>query len=595
MSRGFEIAKNLEAKGYDVIIARWGTEIILKSSELTTPIVGLPITPIDIHRTLKEVSNNKKNIYFVIFENMLTAVEQYEEITNTFYPKYIVKDEEEVRDVINGIANKEVDVVVGGGIITKFTEKVGLKPLVIKIGKEAFISAILEAKRLAKATRKEKERNEKLRAILTYSRNGIISINEQGYIDDYNLASEKLLQMKRKDVIGRKIDDVFKEFGKEMLNPNEERDTIKIINGKKFLFSKIPIEIKNNLVGNVAIFEDITRIQEMEEKIRRETVSTGHYAKYTFDDMVGESEEIKELIRIGKEYAMVDSTVLIEGETGTGKEIMAQSIHNNSKRAKYPFVAVNCAALPETLLESELFGYAPGAFTGADKKGKKGLFELAHKGTIFLDEISEMNPSLQGRLLRVLQERRVMRLGDNKIIPIDVRVIAATNASLKELIKKGKFREDLYYRINVLNLKLIPLRERKEDIRSLLYRFIGEFCKKLGKNPLKIEEQVLRLLINYEWPGNVRELKNFAERLVVMSKKDIVNIEDIKHIIDNLNIEYENIEQKVKKCSLMESAEIDAIKKAMKESGGNMTKAANLLGISRTTLWRKIKKYNIVT
>lgn len=595
MSRGFEIAKKLEAEGYDVIIARGGTEIILKTSNLTTPIVGVPITPIDIHRTLKEVSITGMNICFVIFENMLAAVKQYEEITNTLYPKYIVKDEKEVKDTINEIGNGKVDVVIGGGIIVKFAREIGIRPLVIKTGKEAFLSAILEAKRLAKATRQEKERNEKLRAILTYSHNGIISINEKGYIDGFNMASERLLEMKRKDVIGRRINDVFEELGKDMLSPNEEKDTIKIINKKRFLFSKIPIEIKNKVVGNVAIFEDVTRIQEMEEKIRRETISTGHYAKYTFEDIVGDSEEIKEIIRIGKEYSVVDSTVLIEGETGTGKEIMAQSIHNNSSRAKYPFVAVNCAALPETLLESELFGYTPGAFTGADKHGKKGLFELAHKGTIFLDEISEMNPSLQGRLLRVLQERKVMRLGDNKVIPINVRVIAATNANLKELIKKGKFREDLYYRINVLNIKLIPLRERKEDIKSLLYRFVDEFCNRLGKKPLRIEEEVINCLMNYDWPGNVRELKNFSERLVVMSKKDTVSMDDIKHITENLNIEYEKVEEKAQEYSLMEAVEIDAIKNAIDISRGNMTKAATLLGISRTTLWRKIKKYNIVT
>lgn len=219
-------------------------------------------------------------------------------------------------------------------------------------------------------------------------------------------------------------------------------------------------------------FQDVTRIQEMEGKFYRKIHLRGHVAKYTFDDILFQSSEIKRTIETAQRYSEVDSNILIIGETGTGKEIFAQSIHNHSNRKNNPFVAINCAALPENLLESELFGYAEGAFTGAMKGGKQGFFELAHRGTIFLDEIGEISPKMQSRSLRVLQEREIMRIGDDKVIPVDVRILSATNKDLMQMVKSNDFREDLYYRLSVLDLVLPPLRERREDIPLLVNAFI---------------------------------------------------------------------------------------------------------------------------
>ncbi|MGO1712785.1 MAG: sigma-54 interaction domain-containing protein, partial [Senegalia sp. (in: firmicutes)] len=432
-------------------------------------------------------------------------------------------------------------------------------------------------------------------AIVEHSKNSIVSIDEEGAIIFLNSPAERLLKKKSKDILNKKIDKIIPNINiNQILNDNgEEIESIENIDDKKYIISKVPIKVKKEILGAVIIFQDAMKIEEMEGMLRREVVQNGHIARYNFEDILGEGKNIKEIIRIGKEYAKVESTILIEGETGTGKEIMAQSIHNLSNRKNGPFVALNCAALPESLLESELFGYEPGAFTGANKNGKKGLFELAHRGTLFLDEISEMEQLLQGRLLRVLQERQIMRIGGKKVIPIDVRIIAATNKNLYKLIKENKFREDLYYRVNILELYIPPIRDRKEDIHYFLKNFIGAFSQKFNKDKIILTNDSIEYLCDYDWPGNVREIKNFTERLVVMSKKPIMNLEDIKYIFKPLENNKRKNNNDTKIININESENI-AINNALESTNGNITKASKILGISRTTLWRKMKKYNII-
>lgn len=592
MSKGVEMAAELEREGYEVFITRGGTELLIEKSDIKVPIVSLSFTPMDILKAVKEAEKISNRIAIIAFENILPAIESYEEIAEIKLEKYLVSDEEEVAEKMADIVRKDIKVVIGGGIISQFAERYGVVPVVISTGREVFINAIIEAKRMALATRREKEQGEKFKAIIEHTYNGIISVDSKGNIKTFNPAAERLLNFKSIDVADKNINEVLPEIEiNDTLNQGiEEMDVIRNINGNKFMFSNIPIKVENQVVGAISFFHDIKKIQQMEEKIRREVVEAGHYAKYTFDDVIGKSEEIKELIRISKEYARVDSTILIQGETGTGKEVIAQSIHNYSLRAMGPFVAVNCAALPESLLESELFGYVAGSFTGADKRGKKGFFELAHGGTIFLDEISEMNPLLQGRLLRVLQEKQIMRIGDNKLMPVDVRIIAATNRKLEQHVKEGKFREDLYYRLNILKLNLIPLRERKEDISYLINEFIKVFSRKLGKERVVLSSRALEYLCCYEWPGNVREIKNFAERIVVISKKICVELEDIRTMFPDVEAHSDKLYGDF--LSIDNSMRMD-IYNELKKNSGNISETAKMLGISRTTLWRRMKKYNI--
>lgn len=308
---------------------------------------------------------------------------------------------------------------------------------------------------------------------------------------------------------------------------------------KSFVVTKKTINVYDNMHGYVIIIKDITEFENLENKLRKQLVKQGYIAKYKFENIIGNSKKMIDAMKRAKKIACIDATTLITGESGTGKELFAQSIHNASKRKNNPFVAINCASLPSELLESELFGYEEGAFTGAKKGGKKGLFELAHNGTIFLDEIGDIPMDVQVKLLRVLQEKEVMRIGSNSIVPIDVRVIAATNQNLKGLIHNGKFRKDLYYRLNVLNLYLPPLRERKADIPHL----INNILAKINMEKKRIDENLMNYFENYLWEGNVRELRNCIEYMAymgdeVLTSKDLpIDIKCNEKYEENFNQE----------------------------------------------------------
>jgi transcriptional regulator with PAS, ATPase and Fis domain len=346
------------------------------------------------------------------------------------------------------------------------------------------------------------------------------------------------------------------------------------------------------LVGNMVTFQDVTRIKDMEIQIRKKMHLRGHVAKHFFEDILHQSAAIKRTIETAKKFSETDFNVFIVGETGTGKEMFAQSIHNHSNRKNGPFVAINCAALPENLLESELFGYVEGAFTGAMKGGKQGYFELAHGGTIFLDEIGEISSQLQSRLLRVLQEREINRIGADKIIPIDVRVLSATNKDLLQLVKNGDFREDLYYRLDVLKLTLPPLRQRREDISLLIDAFIQE-----GLSPAQqftITEAAREALSELTWEGNIRQLKNFCDRLVVLSNNNLIDLIDVQRWIEGaMQVEQERNEKIY--SDKRYPSEREKILGILERTRYNKMKTANELGISRTTLWRKLKELNIET
>jgi two-component system response regulator HydG len=322
----------------------------------------------------------------------------------------------------------------------------------------------------------------------------------------------------------------------------------------------------------------------LENKYLREQLQDAH----KFENIVGRSHQMKAILDMVSQIAPSSATVLITGESGTGKEVIASAIHYASPRKDKPFIKVSCAALPESLLESELFGYEKGAFTGADSR-KPGRFELADGGTIFLDEISELSPAMQVKLLRVLQEAEFERLGGTKTIKVEVRIIAATNKDLTKLVVDGKFRDDLYYRLNVISIVLPPLRERKDDITLLIDHFLRKYQQKNQKLIRGIAQNAMDLLIDYDWPGNVRELENAIERAVVMAKKDIVRPEDLPSYLESKS------PQKPDHLTIsfgmsMEELELAYIKEALKRCDGDKELAAKLLGISSRTIYRKLNE-----
>ncbi|AEF94250.1 PAS modulated sigma54 specific transcriptional regulator, Fis family [Desulfotomaculum nigrificans CO-1-SRB] len=364
----------------------------------------------------------------------------------------------------------------------------------------------------------------------------------------------------------------------------------------------VPILVDNQIVGAIAIFQHITDVIKLLEELRQSTniirnlsdkfgqVTQG---KYTFEHIIGSSRSIRECIKTAQMAASSNSTVLLLGETGTGKELFAHAIHNASPRKDNPFITINCAAIPDALLESELFGHVKGAFTGAIKE-KIGKFELAHSGTLFLDEIGDMNLLLQAKLLRVLQEREFERVGSNQTITIDVRVIAATNRNLRQLVREGKFREDLFYRLNVVEINLPPLREHTEDLLDLANHFIIKLNRKLGKKVTGITSEALAALHNYNWPGNIRELQNIMERVMLSLENQQVTLQDLApHLGININPLTQTEEMELLPLDKVEQIMIQRALNKFGSSVEGKKEAAKFLNISLATLYNKIKKYKI--
>lgn len=369
-----------------------------------------------------------------------------------------------------------------------------------------------------------------IQTILRFTNDSVIATDLRGYITEYNEAGERNFGLKREVVIGRKIDEVFPQLGVEnFLKDREEADNELVSIGHiNYVISRHGIyNDEEQLIGVIFLGQKYMERENEQNKLRSKLLPRGHVAKYNMESILGDSLPVKEAKKVAEKMAKSSSTVLITGESGTGKEIFAQAIHNQSPRRNGPFIAVNCSALAPSLLESELFGYEEGAFTGAKKGGKIGLFEMANQGTIFLDEIGELPYELQAKLLRVLMEREVMRIGGVDLISIDVRVIAATNKDLLKRIAEGQFREDLYYRLNVLPLSLPPLRQRRSDIPVLASAFLKKFGGEKALSP-----EILQVLIRYPWPGNIRELHNCIEYMYQLSEEEIL-LTDIPENIRN--------------------------------------------------------------
>jgi len=443
----------------------------------------------------------------------------------------------------------------------------------------------------------QEEREQRFQVVLDSVSDGIISINEYGQLTTINKVALNILNYDGQEVLGKHIKEIsLPDLGiLDCLDgksfTNEKKNIITKKGRFQFFATTKPIkDSKGRIVGAVGIMKDMKEIEELVHAVtQRKNVG--------FSDIIGKSYAIQEVISFAQKVARTDSIILIRGESGTGKELFAKAIHSESNRSG-PFVPLNCAALPESLLESELFGYVGGAFTGAKKEGKPGLFEIADNGTIFLDEIAEMSLNLQVKLLRVMQEGKVRRIGGTTEIPVNVRIITATNKNLEQMVKEKLFREDLYYRINVIPLRIPPLRERMEDLPLLVKHFISEISFKLEKPAYEISTAALNKLFTHNWPGNVRELKNVVERAINLSSTDRINedciifdyeIGDDKKYIKNL---VNNLSDSYKLKDLLNNYERQVIEEALKKNK-SIRKAAKSLGVSHTTILNKIKKLKI--
>ncbi|MCE5287164.1 MAG: sigma 54-interacting transcriptional regulator [Pelosinus sp.] len=595
LGRAIRLANKLQNQDVDVIVCRGGTAQLLLQSEVRIPVVEITITGQDLAQVFYEAKKLTKlprpKVAIFAFKNMIYDIEVLSKILNIDLTIYPLQEQADIPATVAKAAAIGTDVAVGGSKTILLARHAGLKTLPIISGDYSMRTAFIEAQKIALGRKIEKERSQEIKALIDHSIEGIISINSNKVIKVFNPAAQHLLNRSAADALGQKIDTILTIIDVEPCLANGRQiigQTMRL--GPVWLsFNIAPIIVSQNIIGAIIAFQDITRIQEIEANIRQKVLAKKMSAKYTFADILGSSSAMQEVKRISQEISAVDATVLISGESGTGKELFAQSIHNQSHRKNGPFVAVNCAALPPNLLESELFGYVEGAFTGATKKGKQGLFEMAHHGTIFLDEISEMDKYGQSRLLRVLQEKQVMRLGDDKYIPVDVRIIAATNKKLKQLVDEGDFRQDLFYRLKVLTINLPPLRKRLGDIKTLTEYFLMLYNHRHNRN-INLSEDALSCLSAYDWPGNIRELMHFIERLVVICSETNVTREVLKKYWE----EEEEVEDAPPAATPLPAHPEEAkILAALADSNSNISKAALLLGVDRSTLYRKLKNYKI--
>ncbi|WP_209123562.1 sigma 54-interacting transcriptional regulator [Alkalihalobacillus sp. BA299] len=564
-------------------------------------LIPLRVQTNDFLSALNQAARVGKEINLINYKEkyLKNDLSDLESAFNIKINQYYYSDMKTMDALLNQLVENGQNTVIGSGLIVSRAIKKGMNGI-IWYGRETVKLAVDIAFNVLKGRFEEQSNMKRQEYILDNFAAGVISLNVIGRIIQINHKAIELLELQEyRDLMGITVNQIdaldwLSDYVKDIVPLKGKLFEYK---NKTLYLDSFPIYVKGNYDGTVIIISDTNELQQQEKKIRRKMYDQSNQAIYEFKDIVGKSEKIQQAILKAKKFAKTDANVLIIGESGTGKELFAQSIHNQSSRSKEPFLAINCAAVPENLIESELFGYSDGAFTGAIKGGKPGLFELAHKGTVFLDELGEIPLSMQPKLLRVLQEKEVRRVGSATSIPIDVRIISATNVNLLEQVDQGKFRLDLYYRISVLNLFLPSLNDRKEDLEELVLFY----TKRNYPNFLDIVQSSIKemrsLLERYLWNGNIREFENTLERLFAylvspesITKQDVLSnlaeaLKDNDILNFNLNKENETYQDVIKEV------EIQKIKETLQKTNGNKKEAAKILGMSRSTLWRKINEY----
>ena len=608
-----EAISKLDFNQVDVVIGAPGIAGEIRRL-IPVPLVIFYPSYIDILGTIKEVELSQNlhdgKIALILHENNKIHVDRLDYYIHNVVDLYTFNSKVRVRQILQNIAHAGYDAVIGGPMVASMASEFKLKATQLIYEEQALLDALEKTREALFLMDKELHNYERVKAIFDVIPDGIIETNTEGTIESCNRKALEILRLSHEQALGHNVCQLLGDPSWESVYRNNtfQVDTIFTYGKTKYFSTRQPILDAGRIIGTVGTLQRVSKIQNMESKFRS-LQGRGLVAVHTFDKIITESPLMREIIARAKIYSKCDLTLLLEGETGTGKEIFAQSIHNFSQRNRGPFIAVNCAALTESLLESELLGYDEGAFTGAKKGGKPGLFEQAHQGTIFLDEINNLPIHLQGKLLRVMEERAVRHLGGEAVIPIDVRIIAATNENLKDKIKAHLFRNDLYYRLNVLQILLPPLRERQEDIPFLMEYFATRFEK--NKDILAQRVRAMHSLVaDYDWPGNIRELQNFVARY--MSLSDRIDYLDKHFFLEFQNERLRTLSNNPQIASLnilpqsmttgdecektfavqldtLENMETSLIRSVVDYCGGNKSRAALLMNVSRNTIHLRMK------
>jgi propionate catabolism operon transcriptional regulator len=604
-----KVSHHLVSRGATVLLSRGGTTNYLKGEQpdwlAGVPIVDIPVTAYDVIRAIGQAREMAGRVSVIAFPSMIEGIDDVTEFLGVDVTVTPIANDFDVGQEIRHQASGKDVCFVGGAITHEIAQDSRYPSVLIRSGRAAVAYALREASRIARVQQLEREKHQRLHAVLDSMEDGVILVDAAGAPELWNSRAEAMLQAhnvtRGRDLI--KIKALEEAILKSLRDGMATDAVIRLPSGAQVVASVSPVSSqKSSAPGVLVSLRDAVRVEALEQQVRSNLHSLGHVAKKRLSDIIGSSEMLRRTVATAQAFAAVDATVLILGESGTGKEVYAQAIHNASARRNGPYVALNCAALPEALLESELFGYVGGAFTGATKEGKPGLFEMAHRGTLLLDEISELSPRLQGKLLRVLQERQVRRVGGERVIPIDVRVLAASNRDLVGMVRKGEFREDLFFRLDVLRINIPPLRERPEDVEALFPHFVCRFSRELKLPPVELSADAIRYLSEYTWPGNVREVQNVVQRCLAMYAGQTLTPEKIDRVLrpDRRYASNDDTSSGASLCGKNGTSPVNGrkditvrdIEEAVLRSGGSMTKAARMLGVHRSTLWRHLKRLN---
>lgn len=575
---------------YDVIVARGITYNKIRDLYPQKHITQLVFDGLDVLEALRRCRETYHPAHLGLCldrDQLQDLVPAMEEVCGAKIRIYDVQDEETAIRTAETCQADGMDALVSGGTVYNFCQERGVPCTYVHLRMETLRRTLSEAMKAAHSINTERTKSNIIRMILDNSEDAVMAVDESGRVLEANNQAYRLYHLaflkEWKGQSVEKINDALTFIGSRKSPCRDGDEELVTLDGQRYMVKYRLISGETSAIGTLITTSAASKILQEERQIRRGLVRRGLAAKYSFRDIIAVSDSMRSRVEIAKQFSQANnSNVLITGETGTGKELFAHSIHAASGRNSQPFVAVNCATLPGNLLESELFGYEPGAFSGASREGKVGLFEQAHRGTIFLDEIGEIPVSLQAKLLRVLQEKEIRRVGSTTVIPVDVRVIAATNLDLQQQIAKGRFRSDLLYRLNALEIHIPPLRERPTDILPLLEHQMCILSAELGKAAPALTADAREVLCRYDWPGNVRELRNVCERLVVLSNGRPVDAAYLREL------------------HMFQERPAAAPAGTVLSAPGGTTLVlpptirkkdlAKELGVSRTTLWRMTKR-----
>ena len=582
-------ANEMIQSGTRIIISRGGTAALLRNN-IPIPVIEIAHDFHGVYRILQEAKNKSQKIAAIGFPQFCRALRHYQSMTNDEFKICQVYNHHDIENVIKNLSENDYHMVIGGLTVAEMAKKYNLNVIEGDADNNSIEQAINEAHGLLKYINRENLKLVMSHAALNQSREGIMCVDQLGEIININAIGMTLFQCQVGDKIFKK--EAFKDIYASMINESNIKEQTIEINGTLVCISVRHFSNRQNTYAIITgLSQESTLWQQTNSK---KSKLRGYATSYSFDNIITQSPIMHQVIQKARLCAQHDLPVHLLGDTGTGKELFAQSIHHVSARSHGPFIAINCAAIPESLLESELFGYAEGAFTNARKGGKPGVFEMATNGTVFIDEISEAPLSVQVKLLRVLQEKQFSRLGGDSLLSADFRLITASNKDLGQLIASEEFRQDLYYRINILELQLPPLRERPEDIMVLIHHLLQQQNKHLTFTP-----DAVNCLQNYDWPGNIRELQAVIYRLIVLLEGDTVDkavLQQISHLSSPCHQGVSlvtDLAVVADESDLLKKQEKQLIASVIEKTDGDRTKASAILGISPTTLWRKLKQHNI--